>query len=880
MNKKQLFIATVAVALSVSSAFAVSDITGITGVAGNGTSGSFDITPEKVNTNVGYRKYDNFTLGEGDIANLIYKYGTSKEIETFVNLVQNGVNINGILNTMRDGNFYNGRAIFISPNGLTVGASGVLNVGSLGVITPTDDAYNNMKKEYAAGNYANINNFSHLLNRAENVGNITINGKILARDGVQLRGGQINVGAEGAIVNGITSTEAFTDRSTAATQAAKLFNNLVNTDGIKTASAFERNGSNIQIKSSTGVDIAGKVINGAADVSGITKDQGNSGVFITNSGSAGTKISGLVQSTHELNVFNKAGDMNVSGTLKNEGANLNLSNRGGNMTIGGTLTTDHDLAVTNNSSTGSLAFTGTANSTKTANFVNEGAGGMSISGNVAAKDVRIINRGGNLTVLNSVDGVSAGNQVDIVNHGTGGMIIGGIKAEKGITAISHKGGLKVNGHLTTEDGGLIAIRNGEGKLQVSSTGNIEGKGNVSLRNQGADGFSIDGTISNTTGANDAQTALINEKGAMLVNGKINNMGDMAIKNTGSGMTISKNAVVTNEGQLKVKNYGSDGMTIVGDINNTGNVTFYNDAGQMSLATDKDGVKAGKINNSDGRLIIWSRNNSTGVSTASSSQIINNGNGYSLAIKHTGKTAAGQKGLDLQGTITNDGETAINNYSGDMYVSGNITSGGNLGIINREGAGKVDFASAGKINGEKNINIKNYGSGDMTVNNEITHDGRLNVLANTNKLNLGGKVHNKSNGALDANNGFYAAARDKGTGVNVTSGFSADGAGQNLIKNISGNDGLKYNGTINASGSQTELYNVKGNMTVGGTIATTGDGKVVILNKGDGMTVNGTISSATDVKVVNKGSQKATVDESKITAPNTKKFYEQLKKSSL
>ena len=871
MNKKQLFIATFAVALSVSSAFAVSDITGVTG-----NNGIYNITPEKVNSDVGYRKYDNFTLGEGDIANLIYKYGTSKDIETFVNLVQNRVNINGILNTMRDGNFYNGRAIFISPNGLTVGASGVLNVGSLSVMTPTTTEYAKLKSQYAAGNYENINNFSHLLNRAENVGNITVNGKILARDGVQLRGGQINVGAQGAIINGIKEQNALTSVA----KAQELFEKLVNTDGIKTASAFDRNGSNIQIKSSTGVDIAGKVINGAADVSGITKDQGNSGVFITNSGSAGTKISGLVQSTHELNVFNKAGDMNVSGTLKNEGANLNLSNRGGNMTIGGTLTTDHDLAVTNNSTKGALAFTGTANPTKTANFVNEGAGGMTISGKVAAKDVRIINRGGQLMVLNSVDGVSAGNQVDIVNHGTGGMIIGGIKAEKGITAISNKGGLNVNGHLTTEDGGLIAIRNGEGKLQVLSTGNIEGKGNVSLRNQGADGFSIDGTISNTTGANDAQTALINEKGAMLVNGKINNDGDMAIKNTGSGMTISKNAVVTNEGQLKVKNYGAGGMTIVGDINNTGNVTFYNDAGQMSLATTEDGTKAGNITNEDGRLIIWSRNNSTGVSTASTSKIINNGNGNSLAIKHTGKTAADQKGLNLQGTITNDGETAINNYSGNMYISGNIKSDGDLGIINRAGAGEAVFASAGKIESDGNINIKNYGSGDMTVNNEITNNGRLNVLANTNKLNLGGKVHNKSNGALDANNGFYAAARDKGTGVNVTTGFSADGAGQNLIKNISGNDGLKYNGTINASGSQTELYNVKGNMTVGGTIATTGDGKVVILNKGDGMTVNGTISSATDVKVVNKGSQKATVDESKITAPNEKKFYEQLKKSSL
>ena len=871
MNKKQLFIAAVAVTLSVSSVSAATDITGVTG-----NNGVYNINPETVNANVGYRKYDNFTLDKGDIANLIYKYGNSRDIETFINLVQNGVNINGILNTIRDGGFYNGKAIFISPNGLTVGASGVLNVGSLGVITPTNDAYNTMKTEYAAGNYANINNIAYLLNRAQNVGNITINGKILARDGVQLRGGQINVGTNGAIVNGIASTEAFTNRSTAATQAEALFNNLVNTDGIKTASAFTRNGSNIQIKSSTGVDVAGKVINGAADITGIKTGQGNSGVFITNSGSNGTKISGLVQSTHELNVFNKAGDMNVSGTVKNEGANLNLSNKGGDMAIGGKLSTDMDLAVTNNSTAGALTFSGTAQPTGNANFVNEGAGGMNITGSVRANTARFINRGGKLVIANSGSGVYVDDKVDVVNHGNGGMSIGGIEAQNKISVVNHKGDLTVSGRLNTEDGGMIAIRNGQDAGKLSVTGNIEGQGKVSLRNQGANGFSIDGTISNQPAGDDAETALINENGAMIVNGKINNMGNMTIKNSGSGMTISKNAVVTNEGQLKVKNYGSDGMTIVGDINNTGNATFYNDAGQMQLATNNDGTKAGNIYNEDGRLIIWSRNNSTGIKTASTSQIVNNGNGNSLAIKHTGKTAAGSRGLDLQGTIMNDGETAINNYSGDMYVSGNIKSDGNLGIVNRAGAGEAKFASAGKIESDGNINIKNYGSGDMTVNNEITNNGRLNVLANTNKLHLGGKVHNNSNGALDANNGFYAAARANGTGIEVTSGFKADGAGQNLIKNISGEDGLSYRGTINASGSQTELYNVKGNMTVGGTITTTGDGKVVILNKGDGMTVNGTISSAKDVKVVNKGSEKANVNNAKVTTPSTKWFYEKLK----
>lgn len=870
MNKKQLIIAAIAATLSVSGAFAATDITGV-----NGNNGVFNITPDKLNGEVGYRKYDNFNLSAGDIANLIYKYGNSRDINTFINLVQNGVKIDGILNTMRDGNFYNGQAVFITPGGMTVGASGVLNVGSLSVITPTNDAYNSLKGEYASNNFANINNISSLLNKSSNVGNISIDGKILAREGVQLRGGQINVGANGAIVNGITSTQAFTDRATAATNAEALFNNLVNTNGIKTASAFTKNGSNIQIKSSTGVDIAGKVINGAADASGITSAQGNSGVFITNSGSNGTKISGLVQSTHELNVFNKAGDMTINGTLKNEGANLNVSNKGGNVAIGGTLSSDRDIAVTNNSSTGSLAFSGTAKGAN-ANFVNEGAGGMNVTGAVSGTKARFINRGGKLVIANTADKVAA-DRVDVVNYGDGGASIGGINAENGLYVVNHKGNLSVDGHVTTGDDATISIRNAEtaGKLAVGSNGHIDGQGKVALRNQGANGMTIDGKVTNDNALGNAETSIINENGALLVNGKINNNGNMAIKNTGSGMTISKNAVVTNEGQLKVKNYGAGGMTIVGDINNTGNVTFYNDAGQMQLATTKDGTKAGNITNEDGRLIIWSRNNSTGISAASSSKIINNGNGNSLAIKHTGTTAAGSKGLDLQGTIRNDGETAINNYSGDMYISGNIQSDGSLGIINRAGAGKADFASAGSITSDKNINIKNYGSGDMTVNNTITNNGRLNVIANTGKLNLGGTVHNDSNGALDDNNGFYAVSRDQGTGINLSSGFKADGAGQNLIKNISGSEGLRYEGNINASGSQTELYNQKGNMTVGGTLATTGDGKVVVLNKGDGMKLDGIITSEKDAKIVNKGLEHAE-NNAKVTTPNKIWFYEKLK----
>ena len=128
MNKKQLIVAAIATVMSVSGAHAVSDISGIA----NGSSGSFDITPEKVNSDVGYRYYNNFNLGQGDVANLIYKYlqsdGSNRDLNTFINLVNKQIEIYGLLNALK--NDGTGHAVFISPNGMVVGASGVLNVGT------------------------------------------------------------------------------------------------------------------------------------------------------------------------------------------------------------------------------------------------------------------------------------------------------------------------------------------------------------------------------------------------------------------------------------------------------------------------------------------------------------------------------------------------------------------------------------------------------------------------------------------------------------------------------------------------------------------------------------------------------------------------------
>ena len=383
-------------------------------------------------------------------------------------------------------------------------------------------------------------------------------------------------------------------------------------------------------------------------------------------------------------------------------------------------------------------------------------------------------------------------------------------------------------------------------------------------------MTLEGIITNT-----GETAINNTKGQLLANGTITNKGNMGIINEGTGLVISKNAKITNNGTTKIVNTGANGMTVVGSVDNTGDLYFYNDNGQLSFTTDSGNTTAAKVANREGNLYIASRKNSTGISSSTSSSITNeNGN---IIIRNKGtQTAQNNRGLDLQGTISNKGgDIAINNDKNDMYVSGNISvENGNLGIINNAGAGKADLASNGKItvtNG--NANIKNEGSGDMTVNSEITHTGRLNILGNSGQLTLGGTIHNNSNGNLDDNNGFYAASRGNGTGINVTSGFKGDGNGQYLIKNISGNNGLRYEGTINTNG-QAELYNQKGDMTVGGTLT----GKpAVILNTGNKLTVNGTVSSETDAKVVNKGTVAADVSKATVNTPNGKWFYEKLKK---
>ena len=284
----------------------------------DGPGNIFDLDPTAVNGDTGFRKYHNFELSEGDIANLIFKYG-EKNVEKFVNLVDNTIKIDGIINAMRDGNFYDGHAVFISPNGMVVGASGVLNVGSLSVLTPTQESFDKYKGDIDH-NPQLIQNYEKALTPGN--GSVTIDGKVIARDLVEIKAGDVNISKDASVISGVKDSTTLLSMK----QAENLFNNLVNTDNFNTGNSFANDSGRISIVS------YGK--NGGTNIAGEIKNFGKGDVEITNTGSNGVDISGNISNPDgNFVIENNSGKINISGNIANRNGNLILNNSGSGVTI-------------------------------------------------------------------------------------------------------------------------------------------------------------------------------------------------------------------------------------------------------------------------------------------------------------------------------------------------------------------------------------------------------------------------------------------------------------------------------------------------------------------------------------------------------------------
>ena len=702
MNKKALILLAMASTVAIpSGCYAESNITGV-----SGSGGVYNISADFIGKNggTGFRKYDNFVVGQGDTANLMYdgyvKNGHAASIDTFVNLVGNQVNINGVLNTMKSTGFYNGHAVFITPGGMVVGSSGVLNVGRLSTVTPSVskykeigdayDAYNADRTKENANAFVNTGVMNFLSNSKTggawgSHGDITVEqgGKIIARDGVVLRGANVNVA--GAVVNGVPSNATYNKAYTDG-----LFDSLVNTDGIKAATA-KTTGGQLIIESSEGMTVTGNVLN-----------NDNGGTYITNNGTSGMTVSGETYAKGgTARLYSTKGDLNVGTTAaaKIGGTEVQvLNNQGGALTLGSNANIDATTTKVYNHGSGGLTTNATINTT-TLSMKNEKGAGMNVAGNITGKgDVAIKNYDGDMTLTATVknDGYNTG----IVNY-AGAMNVGGTVANNG-------------------NAGIINIKQ-EGTGAMNVTGNVtntSAKGHTStvvdntttyITNKAGSGMNYSGTANVSNG----NLAINNYKGNMTVNGEINatngNLG--IVDRTGGGeMLVDSDITVAGGDAVLKKESGTTGdMTVNGTINHNGYAALLNNEGELNIGakvTNNGGAVKDSHGNLAGGFYAISRTNGTGVNVTDDFNVTGNGE---VLIKN--KTGANGLNYAQGATINTSGyQAALVNRTGNMDVKGNISADQ---IIVR--AGTEADPSTGKFSVSGTLTPKDSGNRSYIVN---------------------------------------------------------------------------------------------------------------------------------------------------------------------
>lgn len=152
--------------------------------------------------------FDKFNLSANEIANMYFGLkGTDHNSANLVNFVNDRIDINGTVNAIQNKQI-GGNLFFLSKDGMAVGQSGVINTGSLYVMTPTPDF---MEAVQTVGTEAPAEDANKYLGYITNItdptkanaweiipvntsGTITVLGKVNATNEVQMRAAKIGVG--------------------------------------------------------------------------------------------------------------------------------------------------------------------------------------------------------------------------------------------------------------------------------------------------------------------------------------------------------------------------------------------------------------------------------------------------------------------------------------------------------------------------------------------------------------------------------------------------------------------------------------------------------------------------------------------------------------
>ena len=734
--------------------------TNITGATQNGN--VFTVTPSHINSSgtTGFRQYSNFMLDQNHILNLQYQNNMNK----FVNIVNNSVTINGILNTVKNGNFYNGNVIFITKGGFTVGANGVLNLGSLNVYArnvanPNIDTLSQMTDEALT---SELNSYKNACGGA-----ITINGRILAKDEVNFYSNSFVQGANSTIATGFDDSKiqngntqiGIAQETTAQNALNKAVNisDIINTGKLKdldNSYKFSANNGKIEIISAN-VNINGKIKSG-------------SDINITQTGGKTFSINGNIETRNNLNIIkNSAYDLTIL-----EQANLNAEN----------------ILNISHTGTGRMIFKNGSVLNGYDININQAAGGnLDLYGKIdATNDINIIKESGYAIMVGGTGNISAGNELNISQNQTGNVNIaaGSTLSGKDITLFQRAGrNMDIHGNITAQNN-LTILDTANYDLNIGQTANLNAGNELNILQEGKGRiiFQADSVL-NGNDVNINQVAGRN----MDIHGNITAQNNLTILDSANyDLNIGKTANLNAGNELNIFEEGTGRIIFQnGGVIDGYDVNIKQKAGgDMDISTKIDAKNNINITKAGGKCI-YIKNELNALNDITITSLENSNTVVTNSIK------------------ANNNINFIGNSTGNVDIKSKVTAGNEINAEKNVG-GRLIVNKSAELEAN-DINFTQNTGDNMLIEGKFKANNDINLKHTNEKLGIrigsNGNLEAANKLKIDATNSLLINGQNKAKTIDINVGYLYLNGGKLFtnndinITNTSENNWTGINGTL-------------------------------------------------------------------------------------
>ena len=808
-----------------------------------GNTNNTTITGGTINNGTGFHHFDQFQVGQGGTANLIF----AENADRYVNLVNNQVSIYGIFNSLKNGQI-GGNVIFVSPMGLILGSSGVMNVGSLQTITPSQSEYNRILGT------TNLNDITSLQSNST-TSSTRIDGKIFAKDSININDGRsVTINKNADIIAG------FNENGFAKTQLQGFkMSDIVNTEGIVDSAYMTDGAGSINIVANnvntSGVsDGTAHIIQSSGDITIDTPKVGDIGVITTGSkiyahgnlnigndaaesGTGTVLIEQDIKADKDINLkamANIAQEANVTagkdinihaaiynqeketttatnnGTIKIDGAQSlgKVVNKNGNIDIIAAVNSDLTFQDTVSAENGNISVSSTSGNILQSDdsfdaIKTQNGGKLSIRTYGPSKSIGTEDQALNLDVDGAVD-ISSVRGVSHLKSNNSTLTLGNISGVSSLNAQSQKD-ITIKDNI--EVNGQISLNAQEGINQQAGSITSTGTGEIDIINGSTGAINV-GNITNYDGGINIENQAAGEK--LTISQRLEATGDINItSNAGIEQTDSSYISSTINGDITMTNK-TEGDLIVGNISATnGEININNTAenGSVNLKQNISSVKDINISSKGG------------ITQQAGSSISLNGANADLNIANKG-----QGDVSLSNISNTNGNVIIKNsidettdpsLAGDVILGGNITA--DLGYVDISSGNNIEQTGSITANGANSSSQSVIISAEKNANlNAIT--GKNNIQINADSVTLNNLIKStESNINITTINDITQTGTNKTLDAKGNITLSSENGDIGKIDSDSGIDqGILLNseGTVSLSGANINVSSPDKDVTFG------------------------------------------------------------------